>query len=267
MHLEPVRTVSFLGHPFDYPLDSLIGRTIAAGREWDALLRPIVAITLPQARPVVCDVGSNIGASCLQILAVKPGAQVVAIEPSDRFRPLLEGNLVRAGHHQVEVAPLLLGRSPGRAWLYNNSSTASVVREEYDGHEPRGRQLVEMRSLDDFWGARPVPDFIKVDTDGFDMEVLRGGEAMLRRHQPVLFFELEAHLIPEPVVDLQWLQRLGYRRLMCFTPGGALVGITADPELAVVWARQNWYCDILALPVGSGSDGLYEALRRRLESG
>jgi hypothetical protein len=91
----------YLGRPFHYPTDSIIGQQIGSGGEWDSVLRPIVRVMLPDEAPVICEVGSNIGASLLQILTVKPEARVIAFEPSTRFLPLFRLNL--AGFDKVET--------------------------------------------------------------------------------------------------------------------------------------------------------------------
>jgi FkbM family methyltransferase len=243
----PIRETLYLGHPFVYPSDSLIGAAfIDKGKDWDITLRTIVPVLLPKEEPVICEVGSNIGASLLQILAVKPRARVLACEPSDRFRPFLEHNLELAGFDHVEILPLLMGSKSGSMWLYNNSSSASVVSADYDGHEPRGKELIEMTTLDDVFRDRDQVDFIKTDTDGFDFEVLRGAEATLRRDRPILFFEFDVDLLSEPLADLMWLQSVGYRRLVCLAPEGELVGMTENPEQVVAWAGAREYCDVLA---------------------
>jgi FkbM family methyltransferase len=246
LRLEPIRKADYLGHPFLYPADSLIGQSIAKGLKWDEPIRPVAMQLLPED-PTVCEVGSNIGAGLLQILAARPRARVIAVEPSERFRPLLERNLQSAGFRHVEIVPLLVGRINGRAWLHNNGSSASVVFAEYDGHEPRGMQLTEMTTLDHILQDRGPVHLIKVDTDGFDFEVLRGAVKLLTRHQPILFFELAVHLLSSPEADLAWLMSLGYRRLMCFTPSPAarLVGTTKDPDQAINWAKAFGYCDVL----------------------
>jgi FkbM family methyltransferase len=251
--LEPIREVSYLGHSFRYPRDSVIGNAIAQGLEWDAVLRAVVATMLLKDQPVICEVGSNLGASLLQILAVKPRAHVVAYEPSQRFRPLLERNLALAGFSQVEVIPAFLGRSRGQILLHNNATSASAARAEYDGHEPRGTQIAEMTTLDEEFRTRGAIDFVKVDTDGFDFEVLRGAEELLTRERPLLFFELAYHLLANPDAGIRWLQSLGYRRLVCLTPtpDSRLLGITADPHEAVAWAQNSGYCDVLVCVQGS----------------
>ena len=236
----------YLGHTFLYPSDSLIGFAfIDRGKEWDAVLRPIVSVLLSQEEPAICEVGSNIGASLLQILAMKPRARVLACEPSERFRPFLERNLELAGFKHVEILPTLLGSQAGSMWLYNNASSASVVSADYDGHEPRGKQLTEMTTLDEVFRNRDPVDFIKTDTDGFDLEVLRGAEQTLRCDQPVLHFEFDVDLLSSPLDDLRWLQGLGYRRLICLEPEGALIGMTEEPKQVVAWASTKEYCDVL----------------------
>ena len=245
----------YLGHSFVYPADSIIGAEIANGGEWDAALRPIVSTILTEDSPLICEVGSNLGASLLQILKAKPHARVISFEPSNRYRPLLIRNLRNAGFKQVEVYPFLVGRTRGKSWLYNNATTASVVSADYDGHQPRGRQFTNMTTLDDVFSNGGRVDFIKVDTDGFDFEVLRGGEGTLMRDQPAIFFELEAHLLENARKDLVWLQGLGYRRFICLDYFGKLVGVTTDLDQAIVWTdNPRKYCDVLVCADGSSYD-------------
>ena len=260
----PSRATTYLGHQFAYPLDSLIGRKIAAGKEWDANLAVIIPALLPMDEPAICEVGSNIGASLLQIMKVKPRARVVAFEPSDRFRPFLERNLRLAGVKQVEILPLLVGRSQGVIWLYNNASSASVdhVRPEL---KPRRKQPAFMTALDEVYRQRPRLDFIKVDTDGFDLEVLRGAEEILKRDAPALYFELFPALLPTTstlALDLAWLQGAGYARFVCFTPPGKLLGLTGDVEQLISWANEDDYCDVLVCAAGSPAEVRLEELLR-----
>src|SRR3712207_1421284 len=114
----PSGVAVYLGKPFVYPQGSNIGDLIARGHEWDSVFRTTVPALLPSDEPTICEVGSNIGASLLQILAVKPRAHVLAFEPSDYFRAYLDCNLELAGFDHVEVIPQLLGRQSGPRYIY-----------------------------------------------------------------------------------------------------------------------------------------------------
>lgn len=248
----PSGHTTYLGHSFRYPLESLIGQQIAAGGEWDESLVEIVLEVLPMQVPVVCEVGSNIGASLLQIKRAKPHARVFAFEPSDRFRPFLEKNVALAGLADVTVSSSLLGRSPGAVSLYNNVASASASRPRDPGDlSPRREQQVAMTTLDAVLPPATTVDLIKVDTDGFDFEVLRGAQATIARQSPVLYFEYFPDLLESPQADLAWLQTVGYETFFCFTPSGEFSGRTADVTKATRRARLLGYCDVLACPRGS----------------
>ena len=128
---------TYLGHRFVYPAGSWIGAQIASGAEWTPALRDLAGLVEENA--CIVDIGSNVGASLLQMLVVRPAAQAIAIEPSMRYLSCLRYNLNRAGFSHAEIVPVALGRSPGEIWLHNNSTTASVVNMHYCGFESLGK--------------------------------------------------------------------------------------------------------------------------------
>jgi FkbM family methyltransferase len=264
-----VKTVPYLGHQFAYPADSTIGRHLAKHREWDAILARIVASAFVRNDVFVCEVGSNIGASLLQILRGKPGASVLALEPSDRFRPFLIRNLEAAGvEDRVRVLASFVGESAGSVTLYNNETTASAARPIYSDHNPRGEQEVAVTTLDVLLATEPRLDFLKVDTDGFDFKVLRGAAGVLADQKPLLFFELVPSLMPTALADLAWLGSLGYGRLICLSPGqeAEVMGTTREPSEAIHWAARFGYCDVLCWHDASPK-GRFEALELELLGG
>jgi FkbM family methyltransferase len=169
------------------------------------------------------------------------------LEPSNNFRPFLERNLEAAGFNDVRVLPLFVGAQPGTTWLYNNETTASATAPEYADHETRGRQQVRVVTLDQVLGGERRVDFIKIDTDGFDFEVLKGAAHTLKDQEPLLFFELAPDLVKDVSACIGALQALGYQRLICLSPGqhAAVLGVTGDPGRAVAWALDSGYCDVL----------------------
>lgn len=238
----PVLITTYLGHPFAYPPASHVGQAIGRSWEWDAILRPMLEALVAEQQPIICEIGSNIGASLLEILVVKPAARIFAFEPSDAFRAVLLHNLRLAGFGHVEVMPYLVGREPGDAFLYTDETSGSMANLP---HYLR-RQPARVVTLDDVMENHGPVRFIKIDTDGNDIEVLRGATRILERDRPHVFFEFCPSLMRhDPVVDLTWLQGMGYRQLVCFDHLGAAVGVTSEPEQAVRWSVDHGYCDIL----------------------
>jgi FkbM family methyltransferase len=245
------RQLNYLGNPFCYPEASQIGAAISAGVHWDQVLKPIVETLLPQPNPVVVEVGSNIGASILEVLAVRPQARIVCYEPSDRYRAVLEHNLGAAGHNQVDVRASIVGTEPGTGQIHTDETSG---RMGHMAHLTRSQAAPVVRLDDDFAGRTEPVELLKVDTDGYDMEVLRSAEKMLVSDQPVLFIEFcPALMDSDPIADITWLQGLGYANLVCLDNWGNYVGTTDDAAQVVAWSSADSHCDILA--VASGSPG------------
>lgn len=257
-----VKETVYLGYRFTYPPENLIGTFIEAGKGWDNHLPTVLETLVPEESPTICEVGSNIGASLLRMTAAKPHARFLAFEPSDRFRPFLERNLRYAGVENVEVYPLLVGRTPSPQWLYVNTSSGSVTQQDYDVHSFVGAQLAYATTLDRLFEHERV-HFVKVDTDGYEFEVLKGGEATLKKWRPVLHFELTPQGLEEPGEDMAWLEALGYRTFVCLAPEGDYIGTTNSAHTAIRWAWRE-YCDVITAVEGTDSAEMLPQLSAKL---
>ena len=140
----------------------------------------------------VVDAGANIGVFALYALAL--GARkVYAFEAVKETFALLKANLAlnRAGA-AVKAVNAALGRTKGRAeLLYNtrgegSASLAGLRPTVNSGITYAGRRRVEVRPLDSLVKSRP--DFIKIDVEGAEEEVLLGAAGLIRRCKPVLSF-------------------------------------------------------------------------------
>ena len=149
------------------------------------------------------DVYANIGARSVTLL--ETGASVIAIEPNARVVPELRA---RCGHHPTwTLIEAAVGREAGIATLYaRRAHGASSLSEEWDG-EIIGQQHVPVVTLDAVIQRFGVPDYCKIDVEGWEPEVLAG----LSQPLPLLSFEfhLSELVIPRTVTCLDRLAALG----------------------------------------------------------
>jgi FkbM family methyltransferase len=146
----------------------------------------------PRPPRVVFDVGANYGLHALRFLV--HGARVLAFEPNPEchrwFRIWCAANNVACELEPVAVGEradrMVLAFPEGATYL---GSTNPAVRARWAESVVR-TFVVDQVALDDIVAERHVvPDFVKIDTEGSEIAVLRGATELLRRAGPTLVFE------------------------------------------------------------------------------
>lgn len=145
-----------------------------------------------QEQAVAFDIGANIG--CTAVLFSDIFGQVHAFEPSPTTFAYLRKNVLRNAGANVTLHNLGLGEQAGSSTITfapNNRSGAFVSDREKANADHLSEQI-EIATLDGMVAAQvlPAPDFIKIDVEGFEGHVLRGGAATLQRQRPVVILEL-----------------------------------------------------------------------------
>jgi FkbM family methyltransferase len=145
---------------------------------------------------VVADVGANIGE--FAILARRLGAaQVLAFEPSEKTFLALVANT--SMDPSVTCFRTAVGESDEPTDFYIPMDEAASALASRDVavtsmDKARTRKItVPMTTLDQAADGRPI-DLIKIDVEGFELDVLRGARGMLRARPPkAVMFEFNAH--------------------------------------------------------------------------
>jgi FkbM family methyltransferase len=144
------------------------------------LSKIMAGIDVCKSRRLAIDVGANAGLWS-RILA-KYFYQVAAIEPMPENIECLKYNLEHC--QNVEIFPVAVSSHFGILSLkyVKNISTALVCNPEDEGS-----MSLPCQSLDDF-GFKNV-DFIKVDVEGYENNIIKSGERTIRENRPVIVVE------------------------------------------------------------------------------
>lgn len=163
----------------------------------------------PRTGDVALDVGAHIGSYALRYsrLVGKQG-RVISFEPDPRNRRILRWNLELNEARNVQVRSEALGdfTGSGRLKISSFPGQHSFVHASNNIHQV-GEVTSSVVRLDDV-GLDRV-DFVKIDVEGYEMNVLRGGERTILSQRPRMQVEIHGLHIPECLV-CDWLQDKGF---------------------------------------------------------
>lgn len=152
------------------------------------------------ARPRVIDVGANLG--LYSQLFLDSGAEVVAIEPNPELaaylRKIFRGKRLRVvecacsestGTSYLNIPHL--GRALGGAGVLDALAWLELTDRQI-ATGVRGIKTVEVKllTLDDVCSGESQIDFIKIDVEGHELEVLRGSKNSILEKKPLIFLEV-----------------------------------------------------------------------------
>ena len=145
-------------------------------------------------RPLVFDVGANRGQTIEHFRNAFARPIIHAFEPGlDTFAELQRGHAVLPDLHLNNVA--LGSRAESRTFLHNElDNMSSFLEPSVDAWgEIKDRYPVEVITVDDYCAARGIEriDILKSDTQGFDLDVIKGAQRMIdKRAIHLIFMEI-----------------------------------------------------------------------------
>lgn len=141
---------------------------------------------------VVLDIGANIG--CTAILFGELSKQVYAFEPSQSTFRFLEKNVGSSGLQNISLQNIGLGAESGEFTLtFSPANRAGgFVSNRTQINAGHVTESITIRQLDEVVQSLNLSmiDFIKIDVEGFEGQVLQGATQTLSTYQPVVVLEL-----------------------------------------------------------------------------
>ncbi len=192
-------------------VDEGVSRELAVHR----IHEPLATLLLQQhLRPgmTAVDVGGNIGYyALLESRLVGPTGKVIAIEPVPQNVDQLRRNVNANGRTNIEVHQLAIADRNGTLPMYLSA------RSNWHSLLPTPSSricMVPVSTLDDFIAsaAPDSVDLIRMDVEGYEIEIIKGMRQVLGQYNPYLLVELHPDVVgPDAIVEyLRTLDDLGY---------------------------------------------------------
>lgn len=178
---------------------------------------PLYQVALQQCkrRRVAVDVGAHIG--LMSYWMVRDFDQVIAFEPVAAHRECWRANV--PARPQDRLQECALGAKAGYVRLETPEGSSGGTHVVGPGEIP-------MQTLDAF--ALPTVDLLKIDVEGYELDVLRGAGETLARCRPVVCVEQRARTVAaaghQQAGAVRFLERLG-----------AKVAWTDKSDYVLVW--------------------------------
>jgi FkbM family methyltransferase len=213
--MQPLQSAYAFDCVFIYPSgDRPIGRSLAMAGEFARAEVEFLGEQLPEDG-VMYDIGANLGTVTIPIARQRPRARLFAFEAQPAIHHLLVRNVGLNGLTNVQVFHCAVGERDGEI-AFPAPPLTSTGNFGGIGRDAKVKQMgtVAMRRLDSL--GLPPPNLVKIDVEGFDLEVVEGGLGLVRRHKPVLFYEA---LRASKTAELNLLLHdVGYRLFWFFAP-------------------------------------------------
>lgn len=134
------------------------------------------------------DIGAHAGGILRVILRYASRGHHIAFEPLPHFAAQL-----RYAFPQVEVCEIALSDASGPTafeYVVSNPAFSGLRRRTYERADEEIRTItVQTARLDDVIPTAHPVDLVKIDVEGAELQVFRGGLATLRRCRPFIIFE------------------------------------------------------------------------------
>ena len=155
------------------------------------------------------DVGAHVGDKSQQFLNKK--LKVLMIEPLPKCVEQLK--LKFKDNKDIKILQKALGKKKGNINLMINSKVPTL--STMSDHWKKGRFsnqiwdseiLVEVTTLDELIKTYGLPSYIKIDVEGYELDVLMG----LTQKAGIISFEFTSEFLDHSINCLNYLQKIGY---------------------------------------------------------
>jgi FkbM family methyltransferase len=203
-------------HPSD---DLYISDSIRKTGHWEPFETRVLA-RLVEADVEFFDIGANIGwYSLMAGRRLESRGLVHAFEPVPENAALLARNVAANALSNVRVNPFALGRANGTTRIFLSGDNKGDHRAYPSSEESRQSIVAGLQRFDSYFDrATQKPLVIKMDTQGFEYDVLAGMGDILDRHpaEIVMVIEFWPHGLAQNGIQIESL--IGLLAKSQFTP-------------------------------------------------
>jgi FkbM family methyltransferase len=204
-----------ISHPVSVSLSKNLSWVLSKGRAAEPEERAnFQKLTSSLSAKTMFDIGANVGLYGFMFASVVPDRSVVLFEPDPTNAALIRSTISRSNLANRRLVEAAVSDVAGKVTFGVDplsGATGSLNLEEsfISTHHGIRPPVVEVESvpLDQFSSSPETdPDVMKIDAEGAELRIFKGGERLFSRSLPMLFFECDRN----QAEIQQFLSGLGY---------------------------------------------------------
>ena len=212
---------------------------IARNGNWEPSVSKALIENMPKDG-IFLDIGANIGYHSLFMASYSKGQEkIYTFEPIKRLHHQLEKSIAVNNFSNITSYNIALGDC-------DRDSQTIYIREENIGGSSlliypnleyvnvKETEKVNIRSLDKFFKEDFKVNLIKIDVEGYEYEVLKGGSKLLENNHPTLVIEFSPYFYVQDYANkpfdlIFFLENLGY----------SFFTLLEEPLDLLLWMKEN----------------------------
>lgn len=173
---------------------------------------------------ILIDIGANIGDS-VALIKSAVDIPIVCIEGNSFYFRLLKENVKQ--FENISTYQFFLGEKDLSINLSENIENGTLSLSKIPSQTENNVNLIK---LDSFMNLNPEykkSKLMKIDTDGYDTKIIRGGLNYIKETKPILFFEYDRVFLDKNnengVETLELLESIGYKKIIFYDNYGRFI--------------------------------------------
>jgi FkbM family methyltransferase len=173
-------------------------------------------LAISRSKTTLIDVGALHGLFTLAFVAGRSGVKAIAVEPEAAACDVIDAHIRSNGIPNVRLAKVAVGAHAGSIPMELRGQHLEAVSDAELHASPGQVVAIPATTVDMLCTDLDAhPDLIKIDVEGYELEVLKGAYRVLRDDRPEVMLELHPQQIAQlggSVAELvTYLDELGYR--------------------------------------------------------
>lgn len=192
----------------------LVYKKYYEGKEFVEILNMISHFDITKDDSCILDIGAHIGSSAYFIFNTLAPSKIFSFEPDKRnneyFNEFLQGQIK---NNSITLVPLAVWKFTGIIPFHLNQKNSAD--NKYEASES---STVECITVDDFVTQSSLKvSLLKIDVQGYEIEVLQGSLMTLSAHQPLVIIEIDKNSLDARGLEIReilgFIEQIGYRPL------------------------------------------------------